>query len=122
MNIDLFMNFGNFCIDNFYDVFNFRKLTSISLDDTLNVSNGWSFIEIWAVQSSLTVRFVKFYLILNFLADFAADIIAASQGQLWILDFHSWTDLIVRRRALVLNSAGATSLDDRWLQRSPILV
>lgn len=78
MKIEFFMNFPNFCIDYFDDVFKFGKLASISLDETFNVSNRWGLIELWAVQSSLAVGFVEFRLILHFLSNFAADVVSAS--------------------------------------------
>ena len=122
MKIEFFMNFRNFCIDYFDDVFKFGKLAPIALDDTFYVSNRGSFIELWAVQSSLAVGFVEFCLILHFLSNFAADVVSASQRQLLILGFDIWTDLIVWKRALVLNSAGAACLDDRWLHGPAVLM
>lgn len=122
MNINPLMDFRNFGIDDFHDIFDSGKLVPIGLDNALDISNGGRLVELGSVESALATGFLEVGFMLDPLADLAADVVAASHRQHLLLHTHARTDLIVGKGALVLNASRATTLRDRWRDWTRIFV
>lgn len=114
MNINPLINFCNFQIDNFDDIFNSSKLSPIALDETLNVPNGRRLIELGSVESPLATGFMEISFIFDPFPYLAADVVPAPHRQHLLLHTHSRANLVVRKSALVLNASRAATLHDRW--------